>query len=38
MGLAPMKDYAKLLQIEWDLNAYKKMLPEIEKIAAQKKF
>jgi hypothetical protein len=38
MGLIPMKEYAKLLQIEWDLNTYKKMLPEIEKIAAQRKF
>jgi hypothetical protein len=38
MGLIPMKDYPKLLQIEWDLNTYKKMLPEIEKIAAQRKF
>lgn len=37
MGLIPMKDYATLMHTEWDLNKYKEMLPEIEKIAAQHK-
>jgi hypothetical protein len=37
MGLIPMQDYAKLLHTNWNLKAFKKMLPEIEKIAAQLK-
>jgi len=37
MGLIPMKEYAKLMHFEWNLEAYKKMLPEIERIAAQLK-
>jgi len=37
VGLQPMRDYAAAMHINWDLEAYKKMLPEIEKIAAQQK-
>ena len=36
MGLPPMDDYAKLMKITWDLDAYKKALPELEKIAKVK--
>jgi len=38
MGLIPMQEYAKLLNTAWNLEAYKEMLPEIEKLAAQRKF
>ena len=38
MGLVPMQEYAKLLNTAWNLKAYKEMLPEIEKLAAQRKF
>jgi len=38
MGLVPMQEYAKLLDTVWNLEAYKAMLPEIEKLAAQRKF
>lgn len=37
IGLIPMRDYAKELHIEWQLEAYKKKLPEIEKIVASRK-
>lgn len=37
MGLVSMHDYAKAMNIEWDLEDYKKMLPEIEKIVASQK-
>lgn len=37
MGLGPIKDYAVLSRIKWDIEAYKKMLPEIEEIAKQRK-
>lgn len=37
VGLSSMTDYAKLLHIEWNLEVYKKMLPEIEKIASKYK-
>jgi hypothetical protein len=36
-GLEPMKAYVKNMRIEWDVEDYKKMLPEIEKMAAQHK-
>jgi len=38
MGLVPMQEYAKLLNTAWNLKTYKEMLPEIEKLAAQRKF
>jgi hypothetical protein len=37
MGLVPMAEYAKLMNLEWSPEQYKKMLPEIEKIAARHK-
>jgi hypothetical protein len=37
MGLIPMAEYAKLMNLEWSPEQYKKMLPEIEKIAARQK-
>jgi hypothetical protein len=37
MGLIPMAEYAKLMNLEWIPEQYKKMLPEIEKIAARQK-
>ena len=37
MGLIPMQEYAKSLHIEWNLEFYKQKLPEIERIAAQRK-
>ncbi|GAB2683829.1 hypothetical protein GCM10027037_01040 [Mucilaginibacter koreensis] len=38
MGLEPIKDYAKRLGIEWDAVAYEAILPQIEAIAAARKF
>ena len=35
MGLIPMAEYAKVMNMDWDLTAYKKMLPELELIAAR---
>lgn len=35
MGLIPMQEYAKAMNIAWDLEAYKRMLPEIERVAAR---
>lgn len=35
MGLIPMKEYAKAMNIEWDLEKYKLILPELERIAAR---
>jgi hypothetical protein len=37
MGLVPMKEYAEAMNMIWDLEAYKKFLPELEKIAAKQK-
>ncbi|WP_129715461.1 DUF6624 domain-containing protein [Pedobacter sp. SYP-B3415] len=37
MGLLPMPDYARQLNIDWDPEVYKKMLPEIEQIVARQK-
>jgi len=37
MGLVPMAEYAKLMNIEWSVEQYKKLLPEIEKIVARQK-
>ena len=33
MGLQPIADYAKLFNLNWDVEEYKKDLPEIEKAA-----
>jgi hypothetical protein len=38
VGLVPMAVYTKAMNIEWDLEAYKNMLPEIEKLAEKHKF
>lgn len=35
MGLISMQEYAKAMNMEWDLESYKRMLPELEKIAAR---
>jgi hypothetical protein len=35
MGMPPMSDYMKMSNSTWDLEAYKKMLPEIEKAAKE---
>lgn len=35
MGLPPMADYMKVMNIDWDLNRYKLALPDIEKAAEQ---
>jgi hypothetical protein len=37
VGLGPIADYVKKMNIVWDLEAYKKELPELEKISQQKK-
>jgi hypothetical protein len=37
MGLGAMQEYVKAFHIEWNVDAYIKMIPEIEKIAAQYK-
>lgn len=37
VGLGPIADYAKKFDIVWDVEAYKKELPELEKISQQKK-
>lgn len=37
MGLVSMHDYANTMNIEWDLEDYKKMLPKLEKIVASPK-
>jgi hypothetical protein len=37
MGLLPMHEYAKAMNMNWNLEAYKKLLPELEKIAAKQK-
>ena len=34
MGLQPIADYAKLFNLSWDAEVYKKNLPEIEKAAS----
>jgi hypothetical protein len=36
MGMEPMDSYAKTMNLVWDLEAYKKALPELEKIAKVK--
>ncbi|KQX08882.1 DUF6624 domain-containing protein [Flavobacterium sp. Root420] len=36
-GLGPIADYVKKMDIIWDVEAYKKELPELEKISQQKK-
>lgn len=33
MGLQPIADYAKLFNLAWDVEEYKKMLPDIERAA-----
>lgn len=33
MGLQPIADYAKLFKLTWDVEVYKKNLPQIEKAA-----
>ena len=38
MGLQPIADYAKLFNLIWDVEAYKKDLPDIEKVAKEQKF
>ncbi|SHN12612.1 DUF6624 domain-containing protein [Mucilaginibacter sp. OK098] len=38
MGLQPIADYAKLFNLAWDVEAYKKDLPEIENAAKAQKF
>jgi hypothetical protein len=35
MRLIPMQEYAKAMNIEWDLEKYKMILPELERIAAR---
>lgn len=37
VGLGPITDYVKKMGIVWDVEAYKKELPELEKISQQKK-
>lgn len=37
MGMLSMKEYEKSMNVDWDVDAYKKMLPELEKIVAQQK-
>lgn len=37
VGLGSLADYVKKLGITWDVEAYKKELPELEKISQQKK-
>ncbi len=37
MGLEPMTQYAKTVGLDWDLEQYKKTLPELEKIVAKPK-
>lgn len=37
VGLGPIADYVKKLGINWDVEAYKKELPELERISQQKK-
>jgi ribosome-associated toxin RatA of RatAB toxin-antitoxin module len=37
MGLQPIADYAKLFNLAWDVEQYKKELPEIEKAAKEQK-
>jgi len=37
VGLGPIADYVKQWNIVWDVEAYKKELPELEKIDQQKK-
>ncbi len=36
MGLVPMAEYANVMNMDWDLAGYKKMLPELELITARK--
>jgi hypothetical protein len=38
VGLEPMAEYAKALGMDWNLEDYKNMLPEIEKLAEMNKF
>lgn len=38
MGLIPMKEYAAIFHMEWNVDAYKQMIPEIEKIAKEHQF
>lgn len=37
MGLVPMKEYAKLLNVEWNIDDYKKKLPELEQIVRRQR-
>ena len=37
VGLGPLADYVKKWNIVWDVEAYKKELPELEKISQQKR-
>ncbi|MCD0468157.1 DUF6624 domain-containing protein [Flavobacterium sp. JAS] len=37
VGLGPIADYVKKWNIVWDVEAYKKELPELERISQQKK-
>jgi hypothetical protein len=37
VGLGPIAEYAKKFDIVWDVEAYKKELPELEKVSNQKK-
>lgn len=37
VGLGPIADYIKKMGIIWDVEAYKKELPELEKISQQKR-
>ncbi len=36
MGLGPIEEYAKHFDVVWDVEAYKKELPELEKLAKKK--
>lgn len=38
VGLVPMAQYTKAMNITWNLEEYKNMLPEIEKLAEKHKF
>jgi hypothetical protein len=37
MGMPPMADYLKSMNLIWDLEAYKKIMPQIEKAASEQK-
>jgi hypothetical protein len=37
MGMIPMSEYVKSMHIDWNLDAYKKMLPELEKMVTEQK-